>query len=95
MSASSEKMSASSEKVFLDYDQAELDRCYDQANWAPNQSIVHERSDFNSARAREALGNCERLAYGPAEIEKLDLFKAAQPGEAIAHLLHIMDQALI
>ena len=88
MSASSEKMSASSEKVFLDYDQAELDRCYDQANWAPNQSIVHERSDFNSARARAALGNCERLAYGPAEIEKLDLFRARIPNAPTMIYIH-------
>lgn len=64
--------------VFLDYDQAELDRCYDQSNWAPNQSIVHERSDINSARSRTALGGCERLAYGPAEIEKLDLFRTSK-----------------
>jgi len=62
-------------RVFLDYDQAELDRCYDQSNWAPNQAIVHARVDLNSARARAALGEPERMAYGAAPIEKLDLFR--------------------
>jgi len=65
-------------RVFLDYDQAELDRCYDQSIWAPNQAIVHERGDLNSARARAALGEPERMAYGVAPIEKLDLFRTRE-----------------
>ena len=74
--------------VFMDYDQVELDRCYDQSNWAPNQSIVHARSDVNSAGARERLGGMIRLSYGPTEIEKLDLFKAKQPGAPVMIYVH-------
>jgi arylformamidase len=80
--------SAKGPPVFLDYDQAELDRCYDQSNWAPNQAVVHERSDFNSTRAREALGGCERLAYGDADIEKLDLFRAKAPNAPTIIYIH-------
>ena len=74
--------------VFMDYDQAELDRCYDQSNWAPNQSIVHARGEINSAGARARLGGPIRLAYGPTEIEKLDLFKAEKPGAPILIYVH-------
>ena len=71
-------------RVFLDYDQAELDRCYDQANWAPNQAIVHDRSEAHCAVVRQRIGEPERLAYGKAEIEKLnyevkDLLLAREP----------------
>ncbi len=75
-------------RVFLDYDQQELDRCYDQTNWAPNQAIVHERSDVNSARARQALGEPERMGYGAAPIEKLDLFRAKKPNAPIMIYVH-------
>jgi arylformamidase len=75
-------------RVFLDYDQVELDRCYDQSNWAPNQAIVHERSEFNSTRAREALGGPERMSYGPSEIEKLDLFKTKTPNAPTMIYVH-------
>ena len=74
--------------VFLDYDQVELDRCYDQTNWAPNMDIVHSRTEANSAAARERLGAPIRLAYGPTEIEKLDLFKAEQAGAPVMIYVH-------
>ena len=74
--------------VFMDYDQVELDRCYDQSNWAPNQAIVHARTDVNSAGARERLGGMIRLSYGPTEIEKLDLFKAKHPGAPVMIYVH-------
>ena len=74
--------------VFRDYDQAELDRCYDQSNWAPNVNLVHARTEANSAGARARLGAPVRLAYGPTEIEKLDLFKAAQPGAPVMIYVH-------
>ncbi len=79
---------ASREKVFLDYDQAELDRCYDQANWAPNMALVHARSDAQSAAVCARLGGATRLAYGPADIEKLDLFKARVPGGPVMIYVH-------
>jgi arylformamidase len=62
-------------RIFLDYDQAELDAAYNQAAYAPNMQIVHERADANSTAARERLGAPLRLAYGETEIEKLDLYR--------------------
>jgi arylformamidase len=76
------------EKVFLDYDQAELDRCYDQANWAPNMGLVHARSDAQSADTGARLGGPTRMAYGKAEIEKLDLFKARVPDAPVFIYVH-------
>ena len=75
-------------RVFLDYDQAELDRCYDQTNWAPNMALVHGRSDAQCEVIRQRLGAPERLAYGPAEIEKLDLFKARVPNAPVMIYVH-------
>ena len=72
----------------MDYDQSELDRCYDQANWAPNMALVHARSDAASAAVAARLGGPERLAYGSAGIEKLDLFKARQQGAPIFVYVH-------
>ena len=77
-----------SDKVFLDYDQAELDRCYDQANFAHNQDVVHRRTTHYSAISRDILGGCERLAYGPGDMEKLDLFRATKPGQPIVIFTH-------
>ena len=74
--------------VFLDYDQAELDACYDQSKWSPNMDIVHERSAAHSASVRARLGVPERLAYGPAEIERLDLFRARVPNAPTMIYVH-------
>jgi arylformamidase len=65
--------------VFLDYDQAALDAAYDQAAYAPNREQLIRRRQSDSAAARARLGDPERLAYGTAEIERLDLYRA--PGE--------------
>jgi len=57
--------------VFLDYDQAALDAAYDQAAYAPNREQLIERRISESAMARRHIGEPERIAYGPAEIERL------------------------
>lgn len=67
-------------KVYLDYDQAELDAMYDQTVYAPNAAQVRERYVTNSAAIRQRLGEPQRLSYGPSEIEKLDIFRA--PGRS-------------
>ena len=66
--------------VFLDYDQAALDAAYDQAAYAPNREQLIERRISESAMARRHIGEPERIAYGPAEIERLDIYRSA--GEA-------------
>ena len=62
-------------KVFLDYDQAALDRAYDQPSWAPNMQEVLARRGAAADAVRARLGQPQRFAYkpnlsfwGPAEI---------------------------
>ena len=74
--------------VWLDMDQRELDDAYDQAVYAPNQSIVHARCAFNSERTRSRLGEPERLAYGPSEVERLDLFRTKASNAPINIFIH-------
>jgi arylformamidase len=75
-------------RVFLDYDQAELDAAYNQAAYAPNMQVVHQRMEANSAAARERLTPPLRLAYGETEIEKLDIYKTDRPAAPIFVFLH-------
>jgi arylformamidase len=74
--------------VFLDYDQEELDTAYDQYPWAPNRAEVSERSAQRSAAARARLGPPRRLAYGPTEIEKLDLYTTRQANAPVNVYIH-------
>jgi hypothetical protein len=49
-------------KVFLDYDQVELDVMYNQASYAPNAAQVQLRYASNSDLARARLGTAEWAA---------------------------------
>jgi arylformamidase len=73
--------------VWLDMDQKEIDDAYDQSVWAPNQAHISKRravwSDSVHARLKP-----ERVAYGPTEIEKLDIYKAKQPNAPIRVFIH-------
>jgi arylformamidase len=64
--------------VFLDYDQAELDAAYDQAAYEANLEQLRLRWASNSARTRARIGEPLRRTYGDAEIEALDIFRAAR-----------------
>jgi arylformamidase len=74
--------------VWLDMDQQELDAAYDQSKYAPNQTQVHERRLINSKRARAALGEPLRLAYGTSAIEQLDVYRAARADAPILVFIH-------
>jgi arylformamidase len=74
--------------VFLDYDQEELDAAYTQALWAPNQAELDRRNAQKSARAVARLGPASRLAYGPTEAEKLDLYPTKAPNAPINVYVH-------
>jgi arylformamidase len=74
--------------VYLDYDQAALDAAYDQAAYAPNREQLIKRRVNDAALARRRLGEPERVAYGPTEIERLDIYRterAAAPGFIFIH----------
>jgi arylformamidase len=68
--------------VFLNYTQAELDAAYDQAAYQPNIQQLRDRWISNSERTRARIGLPERRAYGPSEIEQLDIFRAKAPAPA-------------
>jgi arylformamidase len=74
--------------VFLDYDQTALDAAYDQAAYAPNREQLIQRRAGDSAAARVRIGAPERLAYGTAEIEKLDIYRAARDRAPIFIFIH-------
>jgi len=75
-------------RVWLDMDQKELDDAYDQIVYAPNREQVGKRRIFNSERTRAAIGAPERVAYGPSEIEKLDIYRAKQANAPVNIFIH-------
>jgi arylformamidase len=74
--------------VWLDMDQKELDDAYDQSIYAPNQEDVKRRRRLWCDRAIERLGAPQRVAYGPTEIEKLDIHKTTRRNAPIHIFVH-------
>ena len=74
--------------VFLDYDQAELDAAYDQAAYAPNREQLIERRISDSELARLRVGEPERVAYGQAEIERLDIYRTKRDAAPVFVFIH-------
>jgi len=74
--------------VFLDYDQAALDAAYDQAAYAPNREQLIKRRIRDSELARHRVGEPERLAYGPAEIERLDIYRTGRDAAPVFVFIH-------
>jgi arylformamidase len=74
--------------VWQGMDQQELDDAYDQEVYAPNHEVINARRDANNARVLGILGKPERIAYGAAAIEGLDLYRtraAAAPAAIFFH----------
>src|SRR6266571_1949542 len=65
-------------RVFLEYDQPELDANYDQLPWAPNFQQVTGRDASNSELVRLRIGAPRRVAYGPTEVERLDIYATVE-----------------
>ena len=74
--------------VFLDYDQAALDAAYDQAAYAANREQLIKRRIRDSERARQWIGEPERLAYGMAEIEQLDIYRTGRTAAPVFIFIH-------
>jgi arylformamidase len=74
--------------VFLDYDQAALDAAYDQAAYAANREQLIKRRISDSAAARQRVGESERVAYGSAEIERLDIYRTKHASAPIFVFIH-------
>jgi arylformamidase len=74
--------------VWLDLDQEELDDAYDQGVYAFNASSVVERYAANSEKALSIIGDPDRVAYGPAETEKVDIYRTARPNAPVMIFIH-------
>jgi arylformamidase len=74
--------------VFLDYDKEEIDLAYDQAPWAPNAPEISKRNAQKSATAVARLGEPRRVAYGSAEIEKVEIYTTKKANAPINVFLH-------
>ena len=74
--------------VWLDMDQKELDDAYDQRVYAPNQELVTKRRRLASEALLKRLGQPERVAYGPTEIEQLDIYKTRRSNAPINIFIH-------
>jgi arylformamidase len=74
--------------VFLHYDQAELDRQYDQRAWAPNAAAIIQGYRDNSERARARLGEPQTFRYGESAAETLDVYAARMPGAPLHVFIH-------
>jgi len=74
--------------VWLDMDQQDLDEAYDQRVYAFNQENISERRNWNSEKVREVLGEPTVLAYGSAEIEKIEVYKTNRPNAPVNVYIH-------
>lgn len=74
--------------VFLNYDQLELDAAYFQPAYEPNFEELVKRYASNSEITRARLGPPQRVAYGPTEIEKLDIYQTKRPNAPIFVFIH-------
>jgi arylformamidase len=72
----------------MNLDQVELDAAYDQSYYAPLASQILARYESNSELARKRLGPPQRVAYGPTEIEKLDIFRTKRSKAPIFIFIH-------
>jgi len=74
--------------VWLDMDQYELDESYDQNVYAFNSRIISARRAANNQKVLPIIGKPERLAYGPTEIEKVELWKTKRPNAPVLMFIH-------
>jgi arylformamidase len=60
--------------------QTQLDAAYDQAAFAPNMQAVLARYAASSEAVRQRVASPKRLAYGPGNNERLDLYSPSADG---------------
>ena len=74
--------------VWLDLDQEDLDDAYDQAVYAFNARNIAERLAANNEKALSVIGKPERVAYGPTDIEKVDIYRTKRPNAPTMIFIH-------
>ena len=75
-------------KIFLDYDQEELNFQYDPGKHAPNMLHMFARFETLSNDTRERISLPAHFDYGDGENEKLDLYRTGRPNAPIHVFLH-------
>jgi arylformamidase len=76
------------QKIFLDYDQAALDRQYNQRAWVTNADELIRRYVTMSDAVRARLGEPESITYGSGPMEAFDLYRAARAPAPLLIFLH-------
>jgi arylformamidase len=74
--------------VWGDMDQKALDDAYDQDVYAPNRPLIVARRIAASERTRAILGEPQRVAYGPTEYERIDIFRAPAAKAPVNIFIH-------
>jgi arylformamidase len=74
--------------VWMDMDQQDLDESYDNDVHAFNGKNVLERQARNNEIALSIIGPPVRVAYGPTEIEKLDIYKCKRANAPVMVFIH-------
>jgi arylformamidase len=74
--------------VYMNYDQLELDAAYDQSYYEPLDFQTYSRLASNSEAVRARIGMPRRAAYGPTEIEKLDIYTTSRSKAPIFVFIH-------
>jgi arylformamidase len=74
--------------VWLDMDQQDIDEAYDNDVYAFNAKNINDRRVFNNAIVRNMIDKPQRVAYGTAEIERLDIYKAKRPNAPTLVFIH-------
>jgi arylformamidase len=74
--------------VFMNYDQIELDAAYDQSYYEPLDGQTYARMVSNSEAVRSRIGAPQQVAYGPTEIERLDVFRTDRAKAPIFVMIH-------
>jgi arylformamidase len=69
-------------RVFMNYDQVELDAAYENSVYEPNIRQISQRLASLADGVRARHGEPQRVAYGPTEIEKLDIYKTQYKTQA-------------
>jgi arylformamidase len=74
--------------VWLDMDQAALDKAYDQGPWAPNAAYLGKRRVALSEQTRKRLGPPKRFRYGATDLQGLDLFPTKRSNAPVNVYIH-------
>src|SRR5271168_2909061 len=74
--------------VWLDLDQEDLDDAYDQSVYAFNARNIAQRLAANNETALSVIGRPERVAYGPADVEKVDIYRTKRGNAPTMIFIH-------